>query len=324
MLTRHRGTTVQPRSLGADESPASRPRPPTGRLLSRRRREAAVGYLFVAPQVLGIIVFVLVPLVLVAYYSFHTWNTLSGQFSYSGAANYRALLNDPSLPSVLTASAGFSAGLVIINVTLALVLAELLNRKGRGITLFRTLFFSPVVVSLVAWTLTWRFLLQANGGVNALLNAVGIHGPNWLETGPTAMLSVIVVQVFKNVGLNMVLFLSALQGVPPELREAATVDGAGKSRIFFRITLPLISPMVLLAVILTIVGSLQVFAQIDILTSGGPGLSTTVLVYYLYRQAFQFHQFGYGATISLLLFCIVLVLTVIQWQLRKKWVFYEQ
>lgn len=180
------------------------------------------------------------------------------------------------------------------------------------------------MVSLVAWTLTWRFLLQDNSGVNGLLSVIGVHGPNWLRTGPTAMLSVIVVQVFKNVGLNMVLFLSALQGVPAELKEAAHVDGAGRLRVFFRITLPLISPMVLLAVILTIVGSLQVFAQIDVLTQGGPGLSTTVLVYYLYQQAFQFHTFGYGATLAVLLFGIVLILTVIQWQLRKKWVFYEQ
>jgi multiple sugar transport system permease protein len=294
------------------------------RVLNARRRDAALGYLFVAPQVLGVMVFVVVPLVLVVYYSFHSWNTLSGQFTYSGTDNYKALARDTSLPSVLIASAWFSVGLVVLNIVLALLLAELLNRKGRGIGLFRTLFFSPVVVSLVAWTLTWRFLLQDNGGINGLLSVVGIHGPNWLQSGPTAMLSVIVVQVFKNVGLNMVLFLSALQGVPAELKEAARVDGAGRLRVFFRITLPLISPMVLLAVILTIVGSLQVFAQIDVLTQGGPGLSTTVLVYYLYQQAFQFHQFGYGATLALLLFAVVLILTVIQWQLRKKWVFYEQ
>jgi multiple sugar transport system permease protein len=134
---------------------------------------------------------------------------------------------------------------------------------------------------------------------------------------------VIVVQVFKNVGLNMVLFLAALQGVPQELYEAARTDGAGPWTVFRRITLPLISPTILLTSIITEVGSLQVFAQISVLTQGGPGTSTTVLVYYLYQQAFQFHAFGYGSTLSVLLFLIVLALTVLQWQMRKRWVFHE-
>ena len=156
-----------------------------------------------------------------------------------------------------------------------------------------------------------------------------IHGETlvddffWLREGPTAMLSVIVVQVFKNVGLNMVLFLAALQGVPRELQEAARVDGANDRQIFGRIVLPLISPTILLTLIITIVGSLQVYAQIAVLTQGGPGISTTVLVYYLVQQAFDFHHFGYGSTLALLLFLIVLVLTIAQWQLRKRWVFYE-
>jgi multiple sugar transport system permease protein len=131
------------------------------------------------------------------------------------------------------------------------------------------------------------------------------------------------VQVMKNVGLNMVLFLAALQGVPAVLHEAARLDGASAWRAFRSVTLPMISPTVLLTSIITVVGSLQVFAQIAVLTQGGPGTSTTVLVYYLYQQAFQFHHFGYGATLSLVLFAIVLVLTTVQWQLRKRWVFHE-
>ena len=166
-------------------------------------------------------------------------------------------------------------------------------------------------------------MLQDNGGVNGLLAAAGVDGPNWLRSDGTAMVSVIVVQVFKNVGLNMVLFLAALQGVPQELYEAARVDGASRWRTFWRITMPLISPTILLTSIITVVGSLQVFAQIAILTQGGPGTSTTVLVYYLYQQAFQFHAFGYGSTLSVLLFAIVLVLTVVQWQLRRRWVHHE-
>ncbi len=287
------------------------------------RRDSLAGFLFIAPQLIGIIAFVLIPLGLVFWYSLHEWNVLANTFTYTGAQNYRMLIEDESLVEVLGATAIFSAGLVVMNMSLALLLAVLLNQKLAGIAIFRTLFFSPVVVSLVAWTIVWGFLLQKNGGINGMLLMVGIEGPNWLREETTAMISVIVVQVFKNVGLNMILFLAALQGVPKELYEAARIDGAPAFKQFRRITLPLISPTILLTSIITIVGSLQVFAQIAVLTQGGPGLSTTVLVYYLYQQAFQFHFFGYGSTLSILLFAIVAVLTFAQWQMRKRIVFYE-
>jgi len=288
-----------------------------------RRRDHLAGYVFIAPQLIGSIVFVFVPLGLIFWYSLHEWNVLAGTFEFTGPDNYDQLANDPKLGSVLTATVAFSAGLVVLNLSLALLLAVLLNQRLRGTIAFRTIFFSPVVVSLVAWTIVWGFLLQDNGGVNGLLQAVGADGPNWLRGETTAMISVIVVQVVKNVGLNMVLFLAALQGVPGDLYEAATIDGARRWRQFRSITVPLISPTILLTSIITVVGSLQVFAQIAVLTQGGPGTSTTVLVYYLYQQAFQFHHFGYGATLSVLLFVIVLSLTVVQWQMRKKWVFHE-
>lgn len=287
------------------------------------RRDRLVGYAFVAPQVLGVVAFVVVPLGLIFYYSVHEWNVLAGTFTFVGTANVERLLADPSLGPVLGATATFSVGLVVGNLVLALLLAVLLNRRFRGVTAFRTIFFSPVVVSLVAWTIVWGFLLQDDGGINGLLRVVGIDGPNWLREGPTAMAAVIVVQVFKNVGLNMVLFLAALQGVPRELTEAASIDGAGPLRSFTRITLPMISPTIMLTLIITIVGSLQVFAQIAVLTQGGPGISTTVLVYYLVQQAFDFHAFGYGSTLAIVLFLIVLILTIVQWQLRRRWVFHE-
>ncbi|MFI5488603.1 carbohydrate ABC transporter permease [Micromonospora echinaurantiaca] len=288
-----------------------------------RRRDHLTGYLFIAPQLIGSAVFVILPLILVVWYSLHEWNVLAGTFEFVGTDNYAALAEDPNLGSVLRATGLFSVGLVVFNLALALLLAVLLHQRLRGTIVFRTLFFSPVVVSLVAWTIVWGFLLQDDGGVNGLLDTVGVDGPNWLRGDGTAMVSVIVVQVFKNVGLNMVLFLAALQGVPRELYEAAEVDGASRMRQFWRITVPLISPTILLTSIITVVGSLQVFAQIAVLTQGGPGTSTTVLVYYLYQQAFQFHHFGYGATLSIVLFAIVLALTVLQWQMRKRWVFHE-
>lgn len=288
------------------------------------RRDSLAGLLFIAPQLFGVIVFVLLPLALVFWYSLHTWNVLANTFTFAGAANYQQLLSDPGVPQALLASAIFSAGLVVLNLSLALLLAVLLNTKLKGMIVFRTLFFSPVVVSLVAWTIVWGFLLQKNGGINGLLEMIGVAGPNWLRMPGTAMLSVIVVQVFKNVGLNMILFLAALQGVPKDVYEAARIDGATRFEQFRYMTVPLISPTILLTAIITVVGSLQVFAQIAVLTQGGPGMSTTVLVYYLYQQAFQFHFFGYGSTLSILLLVIVAVLTFAQWQLRRRFVYYER
>jgi multiple sugar transport system permease protein len=288
-----------------------------------RRRDNLVGYLFVAPQLIGSAVFVLLPLILIGWYSMHEWNVLAETVHFTGGQNYDRLVHDPNLPSVLTATALFSIGVAGLNLALALLLALLLNQRLRGTTFFRTLFFSPVVVSMVAWAIVWQFLLQSDGGINGVLHLAGVSGPNWLRGDFTAMLALVVVQVIKNVGLNMVLFLAALQGVPHQLYEAAEIDGAGRWTQLRRITVPMISPTILLASIITIVGSLQAFAQIAVLTQGGPGTSTTVLVYYLYQQAFQFHHFGYGATLSVLLFLIVALLTVVQWRMRRKWVFNE-
>lgn len=287
------------------------------------RRDWLVGYTMVSPAVLGSIVFVVIPLISVAWYSLHDWNVLASTFTFAGSSNYERMLSDKGLHESLLASLWFSIGLVVLNISLALLLAVLLNQRLPGTTAFRTFFFSPVVVSLVAWTIVWSFLLQADGGINGFLSVIGIEGPNWLRQPTTAMLSVIVVQVFKNVGLNMILLLSALQGVPEEIQEAAVLDGAGAGRRFRSITLPLISPTLLLVSILTVVGSLEVFAQIAVLTGGGPGTSTTVLVYYLYQQAFRFNEFGYASAVAVLLFVIVLTLTLVQWQTRKRWVFHE-
>lgn len=288
-----------------------------------RRRDVLAGYLFVAPQVLGWALFVLTPAVMVIWYSLHSWNALAGTFQWIGLGNYRQLAHDPVIPSVVVATVSFTVALVVCNLVIALVLAIALNNRFAGRTFFRAVFFSPVVVSLVAWTIVWRFLLQADGGINGLLAEIHVHGPNWLRSSGTAMASAVLVQVVKNVGLNMVLFLAALSGVPKELYEAAQLDGAGRWRLFRRITLPMISPTVLLTGIITTVGALQVFAQIQVLTGGGPGNSTTILVYYLYEQAFQFNHLGYGSALAVVLFAVVLVLTLLQWGLRRRWVFHE-
>lgn len=316
-------TTTSTKTRPPRPSDPDPPRRPAGRFWTARRRDGLNGWLFVLPQVLGFAVFVAYPVVAVIYSSLHASNLLSGETTFAGLDNYAQFAADPASGSVIRATVLFSIGLVVVNVPLALILALLLNQRLAGTTVFRTVFFSPVVISLVAWTITWNFLLQNNGGINSLLQAVGLDGPNWLRSGGTAMVSVVLVQVIKNVGLNMVLFLAALQGVPATLLEAAEIDGAGPWRRFRSIVLPMISPTTLLITIITISGSLQVFAQIQILTEGGPSNSTNVLVYFFYQQAFENHDFGYGSAIAVVMFVVILVLTLIQWRMRRMWVFNE-
>jgi multiple sugar transport system permease protein len=217
----------------------------------------------------------------------------------------------------------FSAGLVPFNILLALGLAIALNQKLPGTTALRAAYFSPVVISLVAWSIVWQFILADNGAINGFLTVLGFKGTDWLYTPVTAMASVIVVQVFKNVGLNMLLFLAALQTVPIEQTEAARLDGAGAWATFRHVVLAYISPVLLLVIVITVIGSLQVFAQIMILTAGGPGYSTTVLEYFFFKQAFQFAQFGYASAVAVVIFVVTLAFTAVQWRLRHRMVFYE-
>ena len=189
----------------------------------------------------------------------------------------------------------------------------------RGIGLFRTAIFVPVMTSLIVWAIVWKLMYATESGlINQLLLMMGIKGPAWLYDPNLAMPAVIVTSVLKNVGLNMVLFIAALQQVPRSLYEAATLDGAGRRASFFNVTLPMITPTVFLTVVMTVIGSLKVFGQIYVMTQGGPSNSTKVLVYYIWEKAFKLFQFGYASSLAYVLFLIVLILTLLQWQLRKK------
>lgn len=289
------------------------------------RRDALYGYLFISPQVLGYFVFVLGPLLAIFVFSTQSWNLLTGETTFVGLDNYRTMLRDPLFKKTMLNSLVFAAGLVPMNVALALFLALLLSRRLPGISIFRTIFFAPVVTSAVAWAIVWRFMLQNNQGtVNQFLAMIGINGPNWLNEPFWAMLSVIVTRVLKGVGLNMIIFLAAVANLPQDYNDAARVDGANNVQIFRYITLPLLAPTILLVVVLTFVGSLKVFDTIFLMTAGGPANATMVLVYYVYYQAFQFFETGYASALAVVLFTIALTFTVIQWSLRRRYVYYEQ
>jgi multiple sugar transport system permease protein len=290
----------------------------------KRRRfvqlDAFYGYLFVAPQVLGFLVFVVGPLIAVFVYSFQARNLLTGQTTFVGIENYQdAFFNNPLFWKVLANSLIFTAGLVPLNVGLALLLAVLLGRALPGTTLFRTLFFAPVVTSSVAWAIMWRFMLQGEQGtINQFLALLGLTGPNWLREPAWAMVAVIVTRVLKNVGLNMLIYLAALQTIPRAYKEAARIDGANSWQVFARVTLPLLAPTTLVVTVLTVIGSLKVFDHILLLTGGGPANATLVLVYYIYQQAFEFFETGYASALAVLLFAVSLALTLIQWFMRQE------
>ncbi|MFC7406924.1 carbohydrate ABC transporter permease [Georgenia alba] len=294
--------------------------PPRGAGSHRRARwEAAVGIAFASPAVLGVLAFGLVPFGFVIWFALHDWNPLVGIFTWSGLDNFARLLGDEVVWGSLGTTFAFTGLLMVMNISLAMVLAVLINQRLRGITAFRAFFFSPVVVAAVAWVLIWEYLVAANGGINGFLLGLGVEGPNWLRDPRTALLTVVVIQVFKGVGMNMILFLAALQGVPSELKEAARIDGAGAWRSFWRVTIPLITPTILLVSIITMIAALDVFVPIQVLTEGGPGRSTTVISYLLYQTAFRQNDFGYASAIGVLLFLVTLGLTALQWWSRRRW-----
>lgn len=294
--------------------------------LSQARLDELYGYFFIAPQMIGFLVFVVGPLVAVIIYSFQERNLLTGEVILVGVENYfNMFYKDQLFDKVVLNSLIFTLGLVPLNIALSLGLAVALTSQFRGSTIFRTVFFAPVVTSAVAWAIVWKFMLQHESGtVNQYLALIGIDGPNWLREPAWAMVSVIFTRALKNMGLNMIIFMAALLALPKTYNEAAVVDGANGWQIFRHITLPLLAPTTLMVIIITVIGSLKVFDHIVLLTGGGPANATMVLVNYIYHQGFQFFETGYASALAVILFLITLILTLIQWSLRRRFVYHEQ
>lgn len=288
--------------------------------LTLRRREAMVGWLFVSPITIGFTIFFVVPLISVLGYSLTEWNLLTQQSTFVGMDNYvDALSRNPDFWHVLTNSLIFAAGLVPLNMALALVLAIALSRPFRGVVVFRTIFFAPVVTAAVAWAIVWTFLLQGqSGAVNQMLSMIGITGPNWLREPEWAMFAVIVTRVFKTVGLNMILYIAALQSIPRDYEETARLEGANGWDVFRMITWPLLAPTTLVIMVITVVGSLKVFDHIYLMTGGGPENGTLVLAFYIYEQGFEFFKTGYASALAVILFFLIILLTITQVFVRSR------
>lgn len=289
------------------------------------RGEAITGYLFILPQMLGFVILVLVPLVMVFMYSFESRNLLFGNMGFTGLDNYNELIKDNLFFLTLKNTVIFSLGVVPLNLVLSLALALYLGADAAGTKVVRSVIFLPVITSGVAWAIVFKYLFQGGeaGPINYILSLFGIAGPNWLHEKGWAMFAVVISRVLKNLGMNVLIFMGAVMNLPQDVLEAGRIDGATKPILFSKIKLPLLMPSILMVMIVTVIGSMRVFDTIKLMTDGGPEGSTMVLVYYIYHQAFKTFNIGYASAVAVVLFIIVLLLTVVQWSLRKKASYYE-
>ncbi len=310
--------TAKRSAMGASGTKRSRSRHVVG-------RDLFWAYLMIAPLMLGLLVFYIWPVFQTFYFSFTKWGAF-GKYHWTGLSNYAQLLLDPDLGGALRNTLIFTVLSVPGGIALSLLVAVLLNQKIRGVAVYRTLYFLPAVTMPAATAVVWKWLYNGDYGlINSVLGLVHIQGPRWVSDSHIALYSLILVAIWSSIGNNMVLFLAGLQGIPATYYEAASLDGAGPFHIFFRITLPLLSPTIFFTTVISLIGAFQVFDLI-FLMFGPTSLvidSTQSVVYLFYKNAFLIENKGYAATIAVLLFVIILGVTAIQFQLQKRWVHYS-
>ncbi|MBN2004237.1 MAG: sugar ABC transporter permease [Anaerolineae bacterium] len=289
----------------------------------RRSRQNWVAYSFILPNLLGFAIFTLIPMASSIVLAFLNWDG-ANVISWAGLENFRKLLNDDTFRIALTNTFYYVIGTVPPTMIASLGLALLLNQPLRGRNFFRTTFFFPYVASLVAVAVVWNMIFHpAMGPVNQFLSALGVEKPpRWSASVDWAMPTVILASIWKGMGYYMVIYLAALQGIPDYLYEAAEMDGANAWQKFRYITLPMLTPATFFVSIMLTIASFKVFDLILVMTGGGPGRATNVLVIHAYNVAFKDFEFGYASAIAMVLFVIVLIITIVQFRMEKRWVNY--
>jgi len=270
------------------------------------------------PNVIGFLMFLLLPVLATFAISFSDWN-LSDSFAFNGMDNYKALFKDPVFLQVLRNTLYFTVASVPIGIVISLLMAVFLNQKLGFIRFYRAAFFIPVISSMVAVSVIWQWIYNPEYGLlNYALSWFGIDGPAWLTDPHWAMPTVIITSIWKSLGFNMLIFLAGLQSISDSYYEAADIEGANWFSKFWRITLPLLSPTTFFVTVMSIINSFQVFDTVYLMTQGGPARSTSVLVYYIFQNAFQYFKMGYASAMAYVLFFIVLIITFIQFWRQKK------
>lgn len=288
-----------------------------------KRQEAYIGYLFITPNLFGVFVFVLGPVIAGLLISFTEWDLLTKPV-WIGLQNYLDLLRDPLVGLSLKNTAYYAVLTIPLGMTVSLLLALLVNIPLPGINIFRTIYFIPVVSSITAVALVWKWLYNPEFGIlNYILALFRLPQLAWLNDPKLAMPCVALMSIWHGMGYNMVIFLAGLKAIPKQLYEAARIDGANSWQCFRHITLPLLAPTTFFILVMSIIGSFQVFGQIYVMTNGGPGNTTLVYNYFLYQNAFLWFKMGYASALGYVLFLIIFVLTLINMKILGGRVSYE-
>jgi multiple sugar transport system permease protein len=299
-----------------------------GRAAAARRRVTAseqfTGWAFMTPGVAIILLFGAVPIVWSAVMSFQQVNLLSPSTPYVGLKNYRQMLHDPIVGQAVEHTLVYTALFVPGTMIVGLFLAVAMNRQIRFISLYRTAAYATMAISTISEAIVFIWLFDPSYGVvNYFLSLLGIPAQPWLNSPSQALYVIVIMTIWGWTGFAVVIYLAALQGVPSTLIEAAAIDGASAWRTFRRVTLPLLSPASLFLAVWLTINAMQLFDEVYLSTSGGPLNATTVLVYYLYEQAFQDFNFGYASAIAYFLFVVILVVTAIQFRVGRRFTYYQ-
>ena len=301
-----------------------RPRTKTNRPSPQQRRSILTGLLFISPWIIGFLAFQVYPFVASLYYSF-TFFPVLGAPRFIGLDNYKTIFTDPRFLASLGNTAYYAVFAVPLGVIVGILLALLLNTKSRFRPLFRTIFYLPSILPVVATAIVWLWMFNPRAGIiNYLLNLVGINGPGWLGSPEWAKPALIIISLW-GVGSAVLIYLAALQDVPRELIEAAQLDGANRVQQFWSVTLPMISPVILFALVTGLIGASQYFTQVYVITggSGKPADSTLMMSIYLWQTAFQYFKIGYASAQAWVLFLIIMGLTLIFFRVSGRFVYYS-
>lgn len=291
----------------------------------RKKTDGATPWLFIAPAFLGIIVFYLWPVLQTAGFSFQKFGAFGGG-TFAGLDNYRQMLADPNVPRAFLNTAIYSV-IVLLGVPIALYFASLINRPGlRFATFYRVMFFLPYVAMPAAIAIVWRLIYNGDYGIlNYFLSLFEVKGPYWVSTEWFALVAVGLLGLWSSMGFNMIILSAGLKGVPPELYEAAQIDGATPWRQFRSITIPLVAPSIFLVTIMTVIGAFQLYDLLFVLLGpSNPAMpQTQSLVYLFYTQAFVQNDAGYASALAMLVLVIIALITLFQFRAQKRWVNYE-
>lgn len=288
----------------------------------KRNKEFWVGMAFILPGLIGFLIFVLLPVLASLGLSFTKWNFMEGfdAIKFTGFDNYKQLANDEWFINSFKNNIIFTLVTIPTLIVLGLVVANIVNKHIFGGGVVRIMLFIPYIASVVAACTVWMVLLQPSyGPVNQFLMALGIDNPpRWLSDTKWALPSIMVIYIWQQLGYYVIVFISGLKGIPHDVYEAAQIDGASSFKQFFYVTVPLISPTTFFLTTMGIIGSFKVFDHISVLTQGGPGSSSSVMAFYIYRAAFEQHKTGYANTLAWALFVLIFIVTIVQWKLQDK------